>query len=115
MSRPLRIELPGAVYHVTARGDGRQSIFDDDDDRQQYQPTASAQGAQIAQLERKTKGHSRGSSHSTTAPNGKTSSHQPGKGRTEKPSKSAAKNRQRDRMLQTNVANSIAKSQGTGK
>lgn len=72
-------------------------------------PRQLAQGAQIAQLERKTKGHSRGTSHSTTAPNGKTSSHQPGKGRTEKPSKSAAKNRKRDRMLQTNVANSIAK------
>lgn len=26
MSRPLRIEFPGAVYHVTARGDRRESI-----------------------------------------------------------------------------------------
>jgi REP element-mobilizing transposase RayT/DNA-directed RNA polymerase specialized sigma24 family protein len=36
MSRPLRIEFPGAVYHVTARGDRRESIFDDDDDRQLF-------------------------------------------------------------------------------
>ena len=33
MSRPLRIEFPGAVYHVTARGDRRESIFADDEDR----------------------------------------------------------------------------------
>lgn len=33
-SRPLRIEFPGAVYHVTSRGDRRESIFADDDDRQ---------------------------------------------------------------------------------
>lgn len=91
-------------------------------------PRQHNQGTRIAQLlavaappvqrvegERKAKGFSRGNSHSSTTPSGKTSSHQPGKGRTEKPSKSAAKNRKRDRMLQTNVANSIAKSQGTGK
>ncbi|MBN8503549.1 MAG: transposase [Burkholderiales bacterium] len=36
MSRPLRIEFPGAVYHVTARGDRRESIFDDDDDRELF-------------------------------------------------------------------------------
>ena len=33
MSRPLRIEFPGAVYHVTARGNRRESIFADDQDR----------------------------------------------------------------------------------
>jgi putative transposase len=33
MSRPLRIEFAGAVYHVTARGDRRESIFADDEDR----------------------------------------------------------------------------------
>lgn len=33
MSRPLRIEFPGAVYHVTARGDRREDIFADDADR----------------------------------------------------------------------------------
>lgn len=33
MARPLRIEFPGAVYHVTARGDRREDIFVDDVDR----------------------------------------------------------------------------------
>lgn len=33
MARPLRIEFPGAVYHVTSRGDRRESIFVDDVDR----------------------------------------------------------------------------------
>ena len=34
MSRPLRIEFPGAVYHVTSRGDRREPIFVDDEDRE---------------------------------------------------------------------------------
>ena len=33
MARPLRIEYEGAVYHVTSRGNARQGIFLDDDDR----------------------------------------------------------------------------------
>lgn|SRR5581483_2726638 len=33
MTRPLRVEFPGAVYHVTARGDGREAIYVDDIDR----------------------------------------------------------------------------------
>lgn len=33
MSRPLRIEFPGALYHVTSRGDRREDIFVDDTDR----------------------------------------------------------------------------------
>ena len=33
MSRPLRIEFPGAVYHVTSRGDRREAIFLTDADR----------------------------------------------------------------------------------
>jgi putative transposase len=33
MARPLRLEFPGAVYHITARGDRQESIFDDDGDR----------------------------------------------------------------------------------
>jgi putative transposase len=36
MARPLRIEFPGAVYHVTSRGDRRESIFDDDEDRHAF-------------------------------------------------------------------------------
>jgi putative transposase len=36
MARPLRIEVPGALYHVTARGNARQAIFLDDDDRRSF-------------------------------------------------------------------------------
>lgn len=36
MARPLRMELAGGVYHVTARGDRREDIYLDDDDRQQW-------------------------------------------------------------------------------
>jgi putative transposase len=36
MARPLRIEFPGAVYHLTSRGDRREAIFDDDDDRHSF-------------------------------------------------------------------------------
>jgi len=32
MSRPLRLQLPGGIYHVTARGNDRRPIFEDDDD-----------------------------------------------------------------------------------
>ncbi len=34
MPRSPRVQYPGAVYHVMARGDGGKSIFDTDDDRQ---------------------------------------------------------------------------------
>ena len=34
MSRPLRIEFPNAIYHVTSRGDRREEIYRDDIDRQ---------------------------------------------------------------------------------
>lgn len=33
MSRPIRIEFPNALYHVTSRGDRREAIFEDDEDR----------------------------------------------------------------------------------
>ncbi|TAN41957.1 MAG: addiction module toxin RelE [Nitrospirae bacterium] len=32
MARPLRIEIPGAVYHVTSRGNARETIFPDEND-----------------------------------------------------------------------------------
>jgi REP element-mobilizing transposase RayT len=35
MARPLRIEYPGAVYHITSRGNGGSPIFEDDDDRRE--------------------------------------------------------------------------------
>ncbi|MFC1788186.1 transposase [Patescibacteria group bacterium] len=36
MARPLRIELPSALYHVTARGNARKPIFLSDHDRYQF-------------------------------------------------------------------------------
>ncbi|MPZ78621.1 MAG: hypothetical protein GEU77_19135 [Deltaproteobacteria bacterium] len=36
MARPLRIEYPGAYYHVTSRGNERKAIFRDDQDRQKF-------------------------------------------------------------------------------
>ena len=33
MARPLRIEYPGALYHITTRGNARRSVFKDDRDR----------------------------------------------------------------------------------
>jgi len=36
MARPLRIEYPGAVYHVTSRGNARQAVFLDAGDRKRF-------------------------------------------------------------------------------
>lgn len=36
MARPLRLEFPGALYHVTARGNARQRIYLDEEDRRLY-------------------------------------------------------------------------------
>lgn len=36
MARPLRIEFPGAIYHVTSRGNAQAAIFVDDVDRRTF-------------------------------------------------------------------------------
>jgi putative transposase len=36
MARPLRIQYPGAVYHVTCRGNERKEIYKDDRDRKTF-------------------------------------------------------------------------------
>lgn len=36
MARPLRLEFSGALYHLTARGNARQKIFFDNEDRQGF-------------------------------------------------------------------------------
>jgi len=36
MPLPLRIEYPGACYHVMSRGDQREAIFTDDKDRAEF-------------------------------------------------------------------------------
>ena len=33
MARPLRLEFPGALWHVTSRGNAQQPVFLDDEDR----------------------------------------------------------------------------------
>lgn len=36
MTRPLRIDLSGGLYHVTSRGDRREDIYRDDADREEW-------------------------------------------------------------------------------
>lgn len=36
MARPLRLEHPGAIWHVTARGNERGDVFRDDVDREEF-------------------------------------------------------------------------------
>lgn len=36
MARPLRLEYPGACYHITSRGNAKQPIFRDDADREAF-------------------------------------------------------------------------------
>ncbi len=36
MTRPLRIELAGGLYHVTSRGDRREDIYFSDEDRPKW-------------------------------------------------------------------------------
>lgn len=45
MPRRLRVEFPGAIYHVMSRGDRREEIFRDDRDRERFlETTAEACG-----------------------------------------------------------------------
>jgi putative transposase len=36
MGRPLRIEFPGAIYHITSRGNAQQPIYISDKDREDF-------------------------------------------------------------------------------
>ena len=36
MARSLRIQYAGAIYHVMSRGDRREDIFLDDEDRRRF-------------------------------------------------------------------------------
>ncbi len=36
MTRPLHLEFPNTLYHVTSRGDPHKAIFEDDDDRLRF-------------------------------------------------------------------------------
>jgi putative transposase len=50
MSRPLRIQFPGAVYHVINRGAARQSTFVNDEDSQAFLDTL-AEAYRLWQIE----------------------------------------------------------------
>ena len=39
MPRALRIEYPGAIYHLMNRGDRREPVFRDDADRRRFLAT----------------------------------------------------------------------------
>src|SRR5688500_4222046 len=36
MARPLRVEYPGAIFHVTVRGNERRDIYRDETDRNRF-------------------------------------------------------------------------------
>ena len=36
MTRPLRIEFAGALYHITARGNAQGDIYTHDEERKKY-------------------------------------------------------------------------------
>ena len=36
MTKPLRLEFEGALYHITSRGDRRENIYETDEDRQVF-------------------------------------------------------------------------------
>ncbi len=63
MVRPLRIEYPGAVYHVMARGNQGRPIFKDDKDRKRFLETLEEScqktGWEIAETDRKLNAKSR--------------------------------------------------------
>jgi len=36
MARPVRIQYPGALFHITSRGNQRKKIYLDDSDRKKF-------------------------------------------------------------------------------
>ena len=50
MARPLRLEFPGAVYHVTSRGNARQAIFLDKEDTESFLGVLSSVVARFSWL-----------------------------------------------------------------
>src|SRR6266550_3144019 len=50
MPRKLRVEYPGAIYHVMNRGDRREPIFRDDADRQRFVNTLDEACGKTAQV-----------------------------------------------------------------
>ena len=49
MARKLRVQYPGAIYHVMNRGDRREPIFKDEADRERLRAETTMTLAWIAQ------------------------------------------------------------------
>ena len=49
MGRKLRVEYPGAIYHLMNRGDRRELIFADDEDRRVFVTTLGEACGKTAQ------------------------------------------------------------------
>jgi hypothetical protein len=47
MALPLRIEFSGTVYHVTSRGNARQKIYRNDEDREAFLTTTGPGGGAL--------------------------------------------------------------------
>ena len=47
MARQLRIQYPGAVYHITCRGNARQDIYMDNKDREEFLEILKIYGIKI--------------------------------------------------------------------
>ena len=47
MTRPLRIDFPGGHYHITSRGVGRQDIFFDEEDREEFLERLGRKGSRL--------------------------------------------------------------------
>jgi hypothetical protein len=47
MPRKLRVEYPGAIYHLMNRGDRREPIFRDDEDRKLFLSTLIECGGRV--------------------------------------------------------------------
>jgi len=58
MARPLRIEYPGAYYHVMNRGQSRRNIFIEDKGRQTFLDLLAEPGTDGSDLSRPAIGRS---------------------------------------------------------
>jgi hypothetical protein len=52
MGRKIRVEYAGAIYHVMNRGNRRQPIFRDDEDRQRFKQASKRQFSLLTQARR---------------------------------------------------------------
>ena len=52
MPRQLRIQYPGALYHVTACGDRREDIVHDEDDREMLLATLAGMRVSVQILDK---------------------------------------------------------------